>query len=336
MYRTVQHHLANSVIIRKTFTGFGTGPRCHGTSGWYRTITTVRSLDSWNIRTLREQAFIPELPAVLPSTDSVVPDAVNKWFTYRQNAGGNNDQQVNRSGIPQLNESFWSKYSDLIVPLEVTHLTVGGTVETDFDRIQAPMSLLLADLRTPKENAAHKHSIYLAQHDLRDLPQALQDDLPTPALVKNAGNGDLYSSSLWLGRSPTYTPLHRDPNPNLLVQLAGIKIIRLFHPEIGNAVFDYAQQLVHQSRGAERSSLTSSTVSATFRGDEMMRGTERRILHDIVWTEMSNSVYSETILSHAQSATLHSGQALFIPKGWWHSVKGVGEGITASANWWFR
>jgi len=30
------------------------------------------------------------------------------------------------------------------------------------------------------------------------------------------------------------------------------------------------------------------------------------------------------------------GDALFIPKGWWHSIKSVGIGVTASVNWWFR
>jgi len=33
---------------------------------------------------------------------------------------------------------------------------------------------------------------------------------------------------------------------------------------------------------------------------------------------------------------LEAGDGMFIPKGWWHSVKGVGKGIIGSANWWFR
>jgi ribosomal protein L16 Arg81 hydroxylase len=31
-------------------------------------------------------------------------------------------------------------------------------------------------------------------------------------------------------------------------------------------------------------------------------------------------------------AHLEAGDGLFIPKGWWHSIKGVGEGVTASVS----
>jgi hypothetical protein len=33
-----------------------------------------------------------------------------------------------------------------------------------------------------------------------------------------------------IGHPPTYTPLHRDPNPNIFVQLAGEKVVRLLAP----------------------------------------------------------------------------------------------------------
>lgn len=68
----------------------------------------------------------------------------------------------------------------------------------------------------------------------------------------------------------------------------------------------------------------------------MMMGRERAILHDLVWNEPTDDNSNSAILQYAQEATLEVGQMLFIPKGWWHSVKGVGNGVTASANWWFR
>lgn len=299
-----------------------------------RTITTVRSLDSWDIARFREQAFVPQTPITLPAQESTCPIAIKKWFIHSPDPS--DTRSIDRPTTPMLKESFWSRYSDLMVPLEITHAAAEGSEETDFDRIDGPLGLLFADLRATNDGASiPKQSVYLAQHDLRDLPQDLQNDLLLPELVRKTGKGDLYSSSLWMGRSPTYTPLHRDPNPNLLMQLAGTKSVRLFEPEFGQAIFEYVQQLINH-QGDEASSSTPRLGSASFRGEEMMKGAERRILHDLVWAEPSNSLNNATILEHAQNAKLHCGQALFIPKGWWHSVKGVGYGLTASANWWFR
>lgn len=299
-----------------------------------RAITTVQQLESWNVENFRKHAFLPQVPVILPVCDSTSPSAIDKWFTHDANLSGSTKD--NTSGAPQLRTSFWSKYSNLNVSLEITHAAAENSEKSGFDRIHGPLSLLFADLTAKSDGAESPgHSVYLAQHDLRDLPQELLEDLPMPELVRLAGKGDLYSSSLWLGRPPTYTPLHRDPNPNLLMQLAGTKTVRLFDPALGGAIFEYAQRLIdHQSE--ETSPRTSRPGSASFRGEEMMKGAERSILHDLVWTEMSNGVRNDIILEHAQSATLHSGQALFIPKAWWHSVKGVGNGVTASANWWFR
>lgn len=302
----------------------------------------MQTLRSWDVHDFRQQAFTHGTPAVLPADVSNPPSAIEKWFTQELDLG--HDVRGDRHQISRVDESFWSKHSDIIVPLEITRVEDDSSNEASFDRIQGPLSLLLADLKNTNttDHANKTYSVYLAQHDLRDLPQDLQNDLPTPGLVHHAGKGDLYSSSLWLGRSPTYTPLHRDPNPNLLIQLAGVKKIRLFRPDIGDAIFEHAQRLVdHAQHGAcsysrSCSPETPSTRSPSFRGEEMMSGVERKILHDLVWSASSNDTENEVVLRHAQDATLNRGQALFIPKGWWHSVKGVGDGVTASANWWFR
>jgi ribosomal protein L16 Arg81 hydroxylase len=59
----------------------------------------------------------------------------------------------------------------------------------------------------------------------------------------------------------------------------------------------------------------------------MMEGPERDTLDEAVWGPG---------VSECFEATVSPGDALFIPKGWWHSIKSIGTDITASVNWWFR
>lgn len=148
----------------------------------------------------------------------------------------------------------------------------------------------------------------------------MRHDVPTPELVLEAGRGDIYDTSIWIGRAPTYTPLHRDPNPNLFVQLAGRKRVRLFKPDVGSEIFHRVQATI------------GGSASATMRGVEMMEGMERKEMHKAVWNDTGESEWPAMGLE----CELAAGDGMFIPKGWWHSIKGIGDGITGSVNWWFR
>jgi hypothetical protein len=161
--------------------------------------------------------------------------------------------------------------------------------------------------------------LYLAQCQLLDLPPILRADVPTPDIVAHAGKGDVYDANVWIGHPPTYTPLHRDPNPNLFVQLAGRKIVRLLAPEDGQAVFAGVRRQLGKS---------SDRGAAAIRGEEMMQGEERALLDDMVW----GAPVSAGSDGKGVEAVLGAGDGLFIPKGWWHSIKGVGEGVTASVS----
>lgn len=59
----------------------------------------------------------------------------------------------------------------------------------------------------------------------------------------------------------------------------------------------------------------------------MMEGRERELLHRAVWEDDS-----------IDEVLLNPKDALFIPKGWWHSVASNNEDgeLNVSANWWFR
>lgn len=60
----------------------------------------------------------------------------------------------------------------------------------------------------------------------------------------------------------------------------------------------------------------------------MMQGEERRVLEEEVWDDRAG-----VGKSGGWQAELEGGDGLFIPKGWWHSVKGVGDGMTGSVSW---
>jgi hypothetical protein len=286
-----------------------------------KVIRPVPTLPDNTLESFRQHAFEPALPALLPrGSQSHIP-AVTKWFLPA-------DHSSPASNV-QLNHRYLSNYSGALVPLEITN-------NGDFVRIENTMRFFLEFVYasdstfklTPEsdpfhlDNSAHEipsATIYIAQASLPDLPKAMRDDLPTPDLVLRAGKGDVYDSSIWLGQAPTYTPLHKDPNPNLFVQLAGRKCVRLYAPKAGNRIFSEVQEMI------------GGSGTASMRGEEMMQGEERRILEKVVWGDGEGEGGPE-----GWEAELESGDALFIPKGWWHSVKGVGEGINGSVNWWFR
>ena len=296
-----------------------------------RALHRVPALPDATLEAFRNEAFNAKLPALLPRETFNDLPAIREWF-------------VQADGQIRLNGTYLARFGSTIVPLEFSN-------EDQFSRTEQSLSFFLecvnassssfdrrrnryfsafvpgarAIKRTRKSNNFFSAStvtrptarIYLAQAPIADLPQGLKDDLPTPEVVLKAGKGDIYDSSIWLGEAPTYTPLHRDPNPNLFVQLAGTKVVRLFRPDIGRAIFAKVQERV------------GGSASATMRGEEMMAGAEKKALEQEVWNSGEGSQFAYT----AWEAELSIGDGLFIPKGWWHSVKGTGVGMTGSVGY---
>ena len=272
-------------------------------------ISSVRKLRDCSLDVFRNQAFIPGVPARLPATaTSFDVPALAKWFSISKD-----------DSLPQLRQEYWEPHHQALLPIEITTSVDGGKIL--FDRHFLPLRFFLESLG--QGDNASKVRLYLAQCQISELPRPLQDDVPTPDLVLHAGKGDVYDANVWIGKVPTYTPLHRDPNPNFFVQLAGAKKVRLYPPDVGASIFQLVQQKLRQP-----------SQSGIFRGEEMMQGEERKALEDIVWKQ--NEIENEGYQSFCQEITIERGEALFIPKGWWHSLKGIGQGMNGSANWWFR
>ncbi|KAJ5483587.1 hypothetical protein N7530_002833 [Penicillium desertorum] len=288
-------------------------------------------LENATLGTFQQRCFLPEQPAILPRSTFQDLPALKQWFkcaSPESTLGTSNP-------VASLNVEYLHKHgADAFVPLELTESTSTATTsesepddkETEihnFRQFHAPLTLFL-DWMCTAESTPQSTRLYLAQCQLLDLPPVLRDDFPTPELVVRAGKGDVYDTNVWIGHPPTYTPLHRDPNPNLFVQLAGEKVVRLLAPADGQTVFGAVRRQLGKSGSRE---------AAAFRGEEMMQGRERALLDEMVW---GTPVSAGLDAGVGFEACLGPGDGLFIPKGWWHSIKGVGEGVTASVNWWFR
>lgn len=288
-------------------------------------------LSDASLETFRREAFEPGKPALFPRKHFETIPAVQRWF---ENA---------KQGRVALNVAYLSKFGATIVPLEITN-------NGQFVRVEHSLSFFLECVKASTSRYRKKHNryfsayvpharaivkretesndfftststvttptarVYLAQASLADFPKALRDDVPTPEVVLQAGKGDIYDSSLWIGQAPTYTPLHRDPNPNVFVQLAGKKKIRCFAPRVGHAIFAKVQEQI------------GGSAVATMRGEEMMQGEEKQALENEVWQSAGSH------MEHCFEAEVDSGDGLYIPKGYWHSVKGEGNGIVGSVS----
>lgn len=275
-----------------------------------------------SVETFRDLAFAPAQPYLFPRGHFANLPATNKWFSPAD--------EESEMGGKGLDTAYLLRFGDTYVPLEIstaasreideTRGSAGKLPRPGFARAEHPLSSFLHFIsqkrsQSPSGTCAGASgpgtpSIYLAQCPLPSLPPQMQLDVPTPQHVRTAGRGHLYDSSIWMGLPPTYTPLHKDPNPNVFAQLAGEKVIRIFEPAVGAEVY----REVRRRLGGDG--------SGAIRGEEMMVGPEREMLDAAVWGKGPMAVGYE--------AVLEAGDGIFVPKGWWHSVKGLGRGINGS------
>ncbi|KAK6332645.1 hypothetical protein TWF730_004305 [Orbilia blumenaviensis] len=299
--------------------------------------------------------------------------ALTTWFLPP-----NHPNQLN---IPYLLSLASSSTSQ--VPLELT-LPNG---ETDVTCL--PFTAFLGYLSAPSIHPSAPR-LYLAQHPP---PDYLSNDLPSPfphlgfqirssrtttqtsqtsQTDENKNNSknkppeiDIYTTSLWLSRSShqTHTPLHRDPNDNIFLQLSSSKIIRVIPPKLGDLVF----KTLHSA-----GRLSSTDPTGRIR-DGLLTGKESGVMDRVIWGDYHHNHHNQPeeeweeegeeegeediesqISAHISASgevyqtVVEKGEAVYIPAGWWHSVKSVlpedveemeSKGVTTvvgSMNWWFR
>lgn len=133
-----------------------------------------------------------------------------------------------------------------------------------------------------------------------NFPAALQQDYRVPEYCLGAPHLGI---KVWLGKSGTVTPVHRDVPHNLHVHLTGRKRWLLFPPGNGSRMY---------SRGLLSGMPNFSHV------DPEHPDYQR---------------YPRFREMHAMGGVLGSGETLFIPHGWWHHTRSLDDAV--SMNFWW-
>ncbi|XP_036336454.1 bifunctional peptidase and arginyl-hydroxylase JMJD5-like [Rhagoletis pomonella] len=148
---------------------------------------------------------------------------------------------------------------------------------------------------------------YLAQHELFDQIPALKTDIRIPdyCILHSSGNSsdpEKVSIKAWLGPKNTISPLHYDPEHNLLCQVFGRKQVILAAPT------DTAKLYPHDS--------------------EMLCNTSKL---DATRLDLERFPLAAEVAFY--NVTLQVGDCLYIPPKWWHYVRAESESFSVSF-WW--
>ncbi|CAG7723681.1 unnamed protein product [Allacma fusca] len=153
-------------------------------------------------------------------------------------------------------------------------------------------------------SVAERSKGYLAQHQLfLQIPELLQDlGIPEYCYV---GNDEDIEINAWFGPAGTVSPTHYDPKHNLLTQIFGEKIIRLFPPSEWNKLYP------HDS-------------------ESMLFNTSQIDVEDPNFsTEFPNSARAKYA-----DVVLEPGTVLYMPPKWAHFVKSLSPSFSVS--FWFQ
>ncbi|KAK7521402.1 uncharacterized protein IWZ02DRAFT_421016 [Phyllosticta citriasiana] len=200
------------------------------------------------------------------------------------------------------------------------------------------------------DEAADKRG-YLAQHDLVSQIPRLRADIcipdyvytvppskpnpasaPAPAPQKN-NHPPFPLLNSWFGPSRTVSPLHTDPYHNMLAQVVGAKFVRLYPPS-ANAYHAIQPRGV----GADGVDLgnTSCVDVGEVLGIERLEGNEDKEEEEEEAKDKKEAFEARHpgfLAAPCFDAVLEAGEALYVPKGWWHYVESVATSFSVSF-WW--
>ncbi|PIA45073.1 hypothetical protein AQUCO_01700546v1 [Aquilegia coerulea] len=154
------------------------------------------------------------------------------------------------------------------------------------------------------------YHVYLAQVPILNLEnkensqlESLGEDIQTPTFVQTRA---LASINLWMNNAKSRSSTHYDPHHNLLCVVSGCKQVVLWPPSACPLLYPmpiYGEASNHSSVD----------------------------LKDPDYAIHSRAKHSS---DYSQKVTLHAGDALFIPEGWFHQVDS--DELTIAVNYWWE
>lgn len=201
-------------------------------------------------------------------------------------------------------ESFSHSYGHRLVPVEV------GSMRNDMEEKLMSIREFITKYMSTSSKRSHwgisdainpdSRLAYLAQHPLLEQIRELCDDVD-----RNPCGVDPTNINAWIGTGGTRTPLHFDSYDNLLVQIVGVKYVRLYHPTEASKLY------VSKDRkfGLQGNMSDLECELEDYESHPLAKDAE----------------YSEAIL--------RPGDCLYIPSRYWHYVRSLST--SASINYWF-
>ncbi|KIJ70557.1 hypothetical protein HYDPIDRAFT_78159 [Hydnomerulius pinastri MD-312] len=154
--------------------------------------------------------------------------------------------------------------------------------------------------------------------------EALRDDVPPEIQwVSDALDGTPDAVNLWIGGSDSVTSIHSDPYENIYTVVRGTKHFTLLPPTEG-----WCLQV-------ERS-YPHATYSRTDAHSELKLLPSPPETPPVRWSSISDPHLPNTLPpeAHPMHITLNAGETLYLPVGWWHFVRQLGD-VTIALNWWY-
>ncbi|KZT24484.1 Clavaminate synthase-like protein [Neolentinus lepideus HHB14362 ss-1] len=126
--------------------------------------------------------------------------------------------------------------------------------------------------------------------------------------------------NVWVGDSRSMTSVHSDPFENIYTVVRGTKHFTLFPP---------TEAWCLKERSYPHATYTCDTPISPLKLSPTNYPPVR-------WSSIINPDDSTTLPSgaHPIHITLHAGDTLYLPVGWWHYVRQSGD-ITIALNWWY-
>ncbi|KAG9103914.1 hypothetical protein FRC06_007025 [Ceratobasidium sp. 370] len=186
--------------------------------------------------------------------------------------------------------------------------------------------------------------LYLAQHSLFTQFPKLRADLLIPDYVYTTpstqppdysgppGNDEQLVINAWCGGRGANSPAHTDPYYNIYVQVVGYKRIWLAPPDATPGMYVY-----NKTSNDDEKTTGGTSMDRDPKRDGMLGNTSSVDVFALSAPDSNSSehpLFYTYTLPLAQSTTLRPGDALVIPPGWWHAMRGVDSG-SFSVSFWF-